>query len=244
MTHRFFCVIISKNYILAFILLSLVIFGLTFPNSYHLAVITTSISKTTMQYDVILDPGHGGIDSGGRGGENTYEKDITLDIVLQMKEILENAGLTVGLTRDSDTDATHWTNESSSRHRRDLIGRFKALHGGKLGMSVHVNAAKDTNQKGAIVFYHRNSYIDHRYAQAVFDQVERVQTMNHTFVVPRSNLMLLKVKPPVIMVEIGFLSNELDYAKLIEPTFRKSMAEALSQGILSFFSLYALEQTE
>ncbi len=244
MPRKFIYVTITKRYLLAFTLLALALFGLSLPNTYHLAVMTAAIVTTTAEYDIVLDAGHGGVDSGGVGADAVYEKDITLDIVLRLRDILENAGLKVGLTRDSDTDVTHLADQGKTRHQRDLLGRYKILHSGKLGMSVHINTAKDTEQKGAIVFYMRNAYIDRQYAQTVFDELERVQTMNHTFIVPRSNLMVLKAKPPVIMIEVGFLTNETDLQKLTDPQFRQSIAEALATGILKYWSLYQLEQTE
>ena len=60
----------------------------------------------------MLDAGHGGSDSGAVGYSNgnvVLEKNLTLEITYKVKEILENAGYTVSMTRTGDT-LRHWLN--------------------------------------------------------------------------------------------------------------------------------------
>ena len=106
----------------------------------------------------------------------------------------------------------------------------------RLGMSIHTNAARSSSERGAIVFYMKNSYIDRIYAQIAFDELERVQEMNHQEIVPRDNLVLLKAKPPVLLIEVGFITNEQDLQKLLDEGFRENVAQALSTAILKFFA--------
>lgn len=242
--RRFFWVTITRQYWIAFCLLVLLLYVLTLPESYHLAVLSTAVVSTPVKYDVIIDPGHGGIDSGGIGAGDIYEKDIVLDIALKMKDFLEERGLKVGLTRSDDSDVTHLANIRGTRHQRDLNGRFLAMHEGSIGISIHANVTKDPKEKGAIVFYMRDSYIDQIYAKTVFEELEKVQVLNHPEPIPRGNLLLLKAKPPVLLVEVGFLSNQEDLNKLVNPGFRQVLAEAIGQGVLNFHNFYRLEQSE
>ncbi|NLM25567.1 MAG: N-acetylmuramoyl-L-alanine amidase [Firmicutes bacterium] len=244
MSRKFYWVTITKSYLSAFALLIIVLFLLSLPSSYQLGVLTATLVSTSVEYDIVLDAGHGGIDSGGIGAGDVYEKDLVLDIVLRMRDILEGAGLKVGLTRDTDMDVTHLAKSKGTRHQRDLEGRFIALHSGKIGMSVHANTSKSSAEQGAIVFYRRNSYIGKQYATSVLEAIEQVQVLNHDYPVPRSNLMLIKAKPPVVLVEVGFLTNPDDLAKLTDPDFRQSIAEALCKGIANFYAVYRSEQSE
>ena len=60
-------------------------------------------------YDVTIDPGHGGMDGGGASG-NYKETDFTMDISKKVKSNLEKAGITVKLTHDEgDIDKNHVT---------------------------------------------------------------------------------------------------------------------------------------
>ena len=51
---------------------------------------------------IVLDPAHGGGDSGSRIGDNTLEKDVTLALAFRLRSLLTARGFTVVLTRDSD----------------------------------------------------------------------------------------------------------------------------------------------
>lgn len=240
---RFLFLVIPIRYVIACSILLLTLGGLVFYSYYPVAILTSTLSRSEIRYDVMLDAGHGGIDPGGIGAGNVYEKHINLDIVLHMKELLEAKGLKVGLTRGGDTDVSHLV-EQGTRHRRDLLGRYGLMHTAKIGLSVHVNTSKAPEAQGALILYMENSYLGKQYAQALFDQIERVQVMNHRSVVPKSNLLLLKAKNPVVLVELGFLTNKHDLAKLTDPQFRKNVAQALSEGVLRFLAIYEAEQTE
>ena len=62
--------------------------------------------------NVVLDPGHGGIDPGAVGPSGLREKDINLDVAQQTKRILEAAGAVVVLTRDRDQNTTLATRDA------------------------------------------------------------------------------------------------------------------------------------
>ncbi len=51
----------------------------------------------------MLDPAHGGTDSGARIGDTTLEKNVTLALAFRLRSLLTARGFTVVLTRDSDT---------------------------------------------------------------------------------------------------------------------------------------------
>jgi len=242
--RKFVWITLSKHQIFAWIILIGLVYLLSLQDSYHLAVLTTAAVATPVRYDVMIDPGHGGIDSGGIGAGDVYEKDIVLDIGLRLRDYLQQRGLTVGMTRTTDTDTAHLGTIRGTRYQRDLNGRFLAVHEGTVGISIHANVAKDPKENGAIVFYMRDSYIDEIYANIILEQLEKVQILNHSKPVPRGNLLMLKAKPPVLLVEVGFLSNAEDLAKLVDPHFRQVVAEALGQGIIRFLNFYRLEQSE
>src|SRR6184192_2416704 len=64
--------------------------------------IASTVSGQTRFTTVVIDPGHGGFDRGGIPGQRVLEKNMTLDVSLRLKPILEKAGYRVIMTRSTD----------------------------------------------------------------------------------------------------------------------------------------------
>lgn len=240
---RWFIFVLPKRFGISLLLVVGVIVLLSLYHQYPLGIYTIGLVNQDIIYDIMLDPGHGGIDPGAIGKGDLYEKDYVLDIVLQMAEILRAEGLKVGLTRETDRDVSHLVSEGT-RHRRDLLGRFKLMNQARVGISVHANATKSTSESGAIVFFMKDKYIDKMYAQLVLEELEKVQVLNERNPVPRNTLLLLKANPPVLLVEVGFMSTPTDLAKLGDAQFRTSVARSLCDGILRFIEWQDSEQSD
>lgn len=94
------------------------------------------------RFTIVIDPGHGGIDSGARGISGALEKDITLTFAEELKERLEtNSGYRVRMTRDDDTFL-----------RLDERVRIARQHGANLFISVHADTIRYKSVRGATVY--------------------------------------------------------------------------------------------
>ena len=92
---------------------------------------------------IVIDPGHGGLESGAKGKFGTLEKDITLAIGLKLKRIIErNLALRVEMTRDKDIDV-------SLENRAAIANNHKA----DLFISVHTNSSYRRNAQGSETFF-------------------------------------------------------------------------------------------
>ncbi len=92
---------------------------------------------------VVIDPGHGGIESGAKGRFGNLEKDITLAISLKLKALIEkNMGFEVVLTRDRDVDV-------SLENRSATANNHKA----GLFISIHANGAVQKKAAGSETFF-------------------------------------------------------------------------------------------
>ena len=94
-------------------------------------------------YDIIIDPGHGGVDSGATNGKYR-ESSFNLDYAKTLKEVLEEEGLKVKLTRDSDISIDHYGEGS----RTGIPYEAKA----KLMLSLHLNSSNSKIQKGVEIY--------------------------------------------------------------------------------------------
>src|SRR5699024_6050247 len=96
---RWFIFIIPRKFGWSILIFLCCLVLLTTHRMYPLGLSTLGLVPSDVIYDIMLDPGHGGIDPGAIGKGDLYEKHYVLDIVLQMEKILSSQGLKVGLTR-------------------------------------------------------------------------------------------------------------------------------------------------
>jgi N-acetylmuramoyl-L-alanine amidase len=75
---------------------------------------------------VVLDPGHGGTDSGARGGTGAIEKDIVLQYAHAVRGELEREGFRVVLTRDDDSNPSYDDRAAMANTYHDIV--FVSLH--------------------------------------------------------------------------------------------------------------------
>ncbi len=95
--------------------------------------------------EIIIDAGHGGKDPGARGKSGILEKTVVLDISKRLKDIMEQKGVNVIMTRDKDEYLT-------LKERTEIASRSNA----DLFVSIHANSSKSRNAKGFEVYYLRD----------------------------------------------------------------------------------------
>jgi len=92
---------------------------------------------------VIIDPGHGGKDSGAVGQNGTMEKDVVLNVARELKNIIDKRGeIKAVLTRDSDIFIPLYQR-----------ARIANNNNGKLFISIHANGSPKKNVKGIEVYF-------------------------------------------------------------------------------------------
>lgn len=208
-------------------------------------------SSQGSQVRVLVDPGHGGKDTGIRGPGEVLEKDVTLMIARELREIARSTeGLQVRLTRERD--------ETFSWARRK-----GAAQGADLWIGLHLNADRGGKARGARVFYTQTAILDEpeggpsgsesdvkailrdmvltkRYNESVLlaEHLQRaLEKMWRVGSRPSAAAPLLgmgELECPAVLVEVGFLSHQADARRLLEPQGRKQLAEAILRGIRSF----------
>jgi N-acetylmuramoyl-L-alanine amidase len=92
---------------------------------------------------IVIDPGHGGHDTGTIGPTGLREKDVVLDVALRLRKLLErNTGCDVIMTRRDDTFIP--------LEERTAIANEK---GADLFISIHANASRDRSARGIETYY-------------------------------------------------------------------------------------------
>jgi N-acetylmuramoyl-L-alanine amidase len=92
---------------------------------------------------VVIDPGHGGMETGAKGRFGNLEKDITLAISLKLQALIQrNMGFEVVLTRDRDVDVSLENRSATANNRK--AGLF---------ISIHANGAVQKKAAGSETFF-------------------------------------------------------------------------------------------
>ncbi|MEB2283015.1 N-acetylmuramoyl-L-alanine amidase [Lysinibacillus xylanilyticus] len=177
---------------------------------------------------IILDPGHGGKDPGTVVGSNS-EKAITLKVGTLVKQKLEAAGAKVSITRTGDT-------YPSLQDRVDFTNK----NYGEIFVSIHVNSAANTAALGTETYYAVstgdmvNEDID--LATFVNNQIVNNLNMKNRGVKKEQYYVIRNTIIPAILVELGFLTNNEDRAKMTDDQYVELFAESIYKGILEYYS--------
>ena len=170
---------------------------------------------------VVIDPGHGGKDSGAVGIGGLQEKNIILPIGQQVAEILEQHGVQAVLTRTADYFV-------DLGPRVVMTQRLNA----DLFVSIHANSIDNRPDVNGLEVYYFESGL--RLAQTVKKSIlqsidEPDRGVRHArFYVLRNNSI------PAILVETGYVTGVEDAPRLASPAYQSQMAQAIARGILTY----------
>ena len=184
----------------------------------------------------VIDPGHGGFDPGKVGVNDALEKDINLSIAFKLKNVLEEKGYEVILTRTQDVslNAANDKNKKSA----DMKERVRIINEAKpvVAISIHQNSYPQESVKGAQVFYHQQSEQGKKLAESIQEQMKQtINDGNHRMAKANdSYYMLKKTECPIVIVECGFLSNQQEAALLLEEAYQEKIAWGILTGIQEY----------
>ncbi len=170
---------------------------------------------------VVIDPGHGGKDPGAIGIGGLRESDVILPISLEVARILEQQGVQVMLTRNSDFFVSlEGRTDMANRANADL---FVSIHANSMGMG-----RPDVN--GLEVYY----FGDRRLSDVIHRNIVRSVNMRDRGVRRARFYVLRTSKMPSTLVEVGFVTGAEDAPKLRNSNFRSQMAAAIARGIIEY----------
>ncbi|MEH2302196.1 MAG: N-acetylmuramoyl-L-alanine amidase [Nostoc sp.] len=172
---------------------------------------------------VIIDPGHGGKDSGALGIGGAREKDVILPIGRRLAEILQQNGVQVIMTRDSDYFVTlPGRVQLSERANADV---FVSIHANSAGAS-----RPDVN--GLEVYYYDSGLGLARIVRSSI--LQSIGTIKDRGVRRARFYVLRKSSMPSILVETGYMTGREDMARLRTSAYQNKMAEAIARGVLQY----------
>lgn len=182
---------------------------------------------------IILDPGHGGNDTGARGTV-LNEKDVNLDIALQAGAILQARGMNIGYTRNNDSTV--------GLEERTTIAN---LYNAQLFVSIHNNSTTTSDKQGTETYYYAPLDTPELFMQsterarlATCLQQELLSKLNRPDRgVKQANFSVLRnSQMPSALVEIAFISNPYEQQLLQQEYFKAQAAQAIADAITAYCS--------
>jgi N-acetylmuramoyl-L-alanine amidase len=205
---------------------------------------------------VVIDYGHGGLDSGAKSATNVLEKDVSFTIGSLVTAYLQEQDITVFLSRNADItvpldERITYTNSVSP----------------SLFVSIHANGSTNPASSGIETFYYDyailkpqknmlsfpEKLIVHRFHEMRAEQSKKLATLIHSMIISYAQeiytsvidrqvkraipQVLLGIETPGVLVELGFLSNNKEAELLgFSTEYQKKLAQAIAHGVIAYLS--------
>ena len=207
---------------------------------------------------VVLDPGHGGDDQGAKGPGSELEKDVTLAVARATAAALQAAGVTARLTRDGD-ETVSLTDRTALANRLQATV-FVSIHAnasparGAHGAETYYMSADASDAQAAQSAARENASASPDTVQLILWDLAHVANLNNSARLARSIqerlnalqgikdrgirqapfVVLTGATMPAALVEVGFLSNPEEAARLALPDTQQQIAAALADAIVAY----------
>lgn len=183
---------------------------------------------------ITLDAGHGGSDPGAIGSDGTKEKNITLSITKMVKEILEQKGAKVYMTRTTDVDV-FGPNASDAEELQARVN-VGEKYNSDMFVSLHINSSVNKNVGGFSTYYYPKTDNDLRLAQNIQNKLAANFGVDDLGVRQANFYVIKRISMPAVLVEMCFISNEKELTLMKGQWFQKKTARLIAEGIEKYFA--------
>lgn len=220
---------------------------------------------TSQRRVIVVDAGHGGVDSGTRGFDGQMEKDLVLDEALRLARVLAQRGYVVRLTREADVYIP--LRERVDAARASKADLFISLHADSnpdprvYGASVYTLSAASSDAEAAALARKENQSDviagvdlggESSPVASILIGLAQRDTINRsvrfadtlvprlgqaTDILPRTphrsaGFVVLKAPDvPAVLIELGYLSNPADCARMASAVWRIKVASAIADAV-------------
>ena len=185
---------------------------------------------------IVIDPGHGGSDSGAIGPTGVMEKSITLRVGNELRRLLTQEGATVYMTRSTDKEVSPKRSKATDieelQARCDVANQKNA----DIFVSIHMDSFTNDAAKGTTGYYYslgnkRSRILADKIRAGVIDQLgtqSRGTQSSNFYVVKHTDM-------PATLVELAFISNKNEEQLMNSEDGIKKAAQGIADGIADYF---------
>ena len=180
----------------------------------------TNLSETT----VVLDPGHGGSDSGALSTGNNMEKTYTLQVAKKAAKQLQEKGANVIMTRDSDKTVSLFSRPS-----------FSTDNNANLFISFHFDSSPENNTASGFTSYYYHKGLSLKLATDINRQMENIPIDNRG--IEFGNFLVIRdVKVPSILLEMGYINDDDDFKHIENQQYQETVAQDVENGVNNYIN--------
>lgn len=209
----------------------------------------------------VLDPGHGGSDTGCRGKTGALEKNVALNLAKRVQALCQQNNIRVKLTREADVERKPVERvQIANRNRAQL---FLSLHCNAAfspkaeGIHIYINNPMGELRAGTAISSSNHTSGRHTIKELVQDdflqQSREFAAMlleQFAVILPTSPVSLIEmplatlsdVYMPAILIEVGYLSNADDEVRLVDADHLASMSMATFRAVQRYVTEYKSEK--
>lgn len=174
---------------------------------------------------IVLDPGHGGKNQGTKMAIEpfTKEKVLTLQTAIKVRDLLQQWGYTVRMTRTQDVSVPLAKRMSFAKSVK-----------GTIFVSLHYNHASNKQASGVEIFYYQkrnDAAQSKKLGQDILNAMVKHAKVNGRGVHAGDYHVIRENSMPAVLVEGGFFSNPQEAKKLSTPAYVNKLAFAIATGI-------------
>ena len=216
--------IFSVSYLLAAPILVILLAAFSFRHTQGSGDSATIDMKRTLK--IVIDPAHGGQDLGATAMDGTHEKDITLAVAKEIATAARRADVQVTLTRQSDVGLT-------LAERTAVVKNINA----DVFISIHADSNPDSPDKNGsriMISGTKSGASNQRLADCLLNVMSEMPDATKGDIEKGDPYVLKNSPVPAAIIELGFLSNQRDLARLSNPQQQQTLAQSIVKGLLRY----------
>ena len=192
-----------------------------------------SANVAPLDFTVVIDAGHGGVDGGVVGASGSVESRLNLLYAKSLGDIFAERGFRIVYTRKDEGGLYGQATEGFKR--RDMARRAELIEQASpdVVISVHMNHFADGSRRGPQVFFQE----DVQEGKALADSVQTALndfTGNDHAALGGDFFITRCCDRPSVIVECGFLSNVEEESLLLQSDYREKLTETIFRGVMLY----------
>ncbi|MEL6353549.1 MAG: N-acetylmuramoyl-L-alanine amidase [Cyanobacteria bacterium J06627_28] len=174
---------------------------------------------------VLINPGHGGPETGAIGPTGVWAKDVSLTVSLLLQDELISRGAVVVMTRETDVDI-------SLTERQQLIAQTEPA----LALTIHYTSVEEDGDAEGSQGVHSYWYHPQSHGAAMFLHNHLVEHLGRVDGgIFWNNLALTRpTEAPAVVLELGFMTNPEEFEWITDEDAQRALARVLADGIVTW----------